>query len=161
MRASPVRATLALVALITSAGCTFGGGHTDAPLASISFEDIPIGDAPEMPPGGPVGEGRLGPTGGTILDPTSARLVQAVAYRFSLGHCGLLSPVDVDGSFWDPIDGVTPNGQPLDLENDGEMINQTAGVFAVIGDEARFRTEMGSLVHFVRHEGEKEFPGCE
>ena len=40
------------------------------------------------------------------------------------------------------------------------MINATAGVIVVIGDEARFRTESGSVIRFARHDGEKEFPGC-
>ena len=114
----------------------------------------------EMPPGGPFEEGRIGPNGLTIFDPSSARLQEAVVYRFSLGHCGLHSPVDVDGSFWDAIEGIGPNGRPIDLETDGEMINATSGVIVVIGDEARFRTDTGSVIRFARHEGEKEFPGC-
>ena len=50
-----------------------------------------------------------------MFDPISAPLDDAVAYRFGLGHCGLLSPVDVDGSFWDPIDGTPPSAAALDL----------------------------------------------
>lgn len=160
MRSSTWRSALALIALLASSGCAIDGGQTDHPPESVSFEDIPIGDAREMPPGGPFVEGRLGPAGGTIFDPSSAPLVDAVVYRFSLGHCGLLSPVDVDGSFWDPIAGVGPTGQPLDLRTDGEMINATAGVIVVIDDEARFRTDTGSVIRFARHDGEKEFPGC-
>ena len=50
-----------------------------------------------------------------------------VAYTFSLGHCGLHSPVDVDGSYWDELDGVATNGARIDLDTDGEMINATIG----------------------------------
>jgi hypothetical protein len=160
MRPPSFRAVLALTVLLASAACATDGVETDQPLQSVSFEDVPIAQVRELPPSGPFVEGRIGPTGGTIFDPSSAALEPAVAYRFSLGHCGLLSPVDLDGSFWDAIDGVTADGQPLDLGNDGEMINATAGVIVVIGDEARFKTDTGSVVRFARHDGEKEFPGC-
>ena len=106
-------------------------------------------------------EGRPGPNGGTVFDPISAPIDEEVAYLFDLGHCGLLSPVDLDGSFWDPLDGVTSSGAELDLAGDPEMINAAAGAIVVIGDEMRFRTALGSVVRFERHEGEKEFPGCD
>ena len=41
------------------------------------------------------------------------------------------------------------------------MINATAGLIVVIGDEARVRTESGAVVELERHEGEKEYPGCD
>ena len=154
------RVLFAVVVLLASAACAGDVDRTDPPLSSDPFEDVPTGDAREIPPGGPPGESRIGPTGGLTFDPTSARLEHGVPYRFSLQHCGLHSPVDVDGSFWDAIDGVTPNGRRIDLESDGEMINSTPGVIVVIGDEARFLTESGSVIRFARHEGDKEFPGC-
>jgi hypothetical protein len=160
MRPSWLGAILALIALLASAACATDVDPADSGPESIAFEDVPIDEAREMPPGRPFEEGRLGPNGLTIFDPSSAPLEEAVVYRFSLGHCGLYSPVDVDGSFWDAIDGVAPNGQPLDLESDGEMINATSGVIVVIGDEARFRTDTGSVIRFSRHDGEKEFQGC-
>ena len=151
---------LALGTLLSIAACANDAVQTDQPIRSVSFEDVPVAEVRAMPPGGPFVEGRIGPTGGTIFDPSSAALEPALAYRFSLGHCGLHSPVDVDGSFWDAIHGVAPTGQPLDLESDSEMINATSGVIVVIGDEARFRTDTGSVIRFARHEGDKEFPGC-
>ena len=68
--------------------------------------------------------------------------------------------MDVDGSFWDAIDGVSSDGLRVDLESDAEMINATSGVIVVIGDEARFLTDTGSVIRFARHEGDKEFPAC-
>jgi len=62
-----------------------------------------------------------------LLACASCSTDEGVPYRFSLGHCGLHSPVDVDGSFWDELDGVIPAGQPLDLESDSEMINGFPG----------------------------------
>jgi hypothetical protein len=106
-------------------------------------------------------EGRPGPNGGTVFDPISAPLDDAVVYRYGLGHCGLHSPVDVDGSFWDLVDGTTASGAALDLAGDAEMINATQGAIVVIRDEMRFRTATGSVVRFERHQGEKEFPGCD
>ena len=148
-----------LVVMLALAGAACA---SEAPMPEPpSFESVSTSGATEMPPSGPLAEGRPGEAGGTILVPVSAPIAPATAYRFSLGHCGLSSPIDVDGSFWDPAEGLTAGGGPLDLESDGEMINATAGFFVVIGDEARFRTGSGSVLTLERHDGEKEFPGCD
>ena len=150
------RAFVAIL-LLAVAGCAADAGSSPAatdPWAAIG-ETVR-----DMPPDIERAEGRIGPTGGTIFQPSSVQIEQGLAYRFTLGHCGLLSPIDVDGSFWDPIEGVDPDGAPLDLESDGEMINATAGLIVVIENEARFRTESGSVIRLARHVGEKEFPGC-
>jgi hypothetical protein len=146
-----------LLALLTCAGCA----RSADPTPADPFAGLRATGARDLPPSEPFEEGRPGPNDGTIFDPLSARIEPATAYRYSLGHCGLFSPVDLDGSFWDPIDGVTSDGAPLDFDADGEMINATAGVVVVIGPEARFRTESGAIVRFARHEGAKEFPGCD
>jgi hypothetical protein len=106
-------------------------------------------------------DGRQGPDGGTLLRPASQRVTHEAGYAFSLGHCGLHSPVDVDGSFWNAVDGTDASGAPLDLDTDSEMINATVGAIVISGDELRFRTETGSVVRFARHAGEKAFPGCD
>jgi hypothetical protein len=147
---------LVVVLAAVAAACAAG---TASP-ASDPFEAISATDPLELPPAGDAPEGHGGPDGGVIFGPASAPIRDAVAYRFSLGHCGLFSPVDVDGSFWDALDGLTRGGDRLDLDNDGEMINATGGIIVVIGDELRFRTEGGSLVRFSRHDGEKEFSPC-
>lgn len=153
MNALSIRTALALAVLVACAGCGTHATLTEQAPEQASFEDIRIDGALPMPPNLPA-------PANAPFGPSSARIEHAVPYTFSLGHCGLLSPVDVDGSFWNPVDGVTPAGQPLDLETDAEMINATAGVIVVIGDEARFRTETGSVIRFTRHEGDKEFPAC-
>ena len=147
----------ALVAVLALGGAACASNDT----GPLTFEDVSTAGAVEMPPGGQFAEGRPGEDGGTILAPVSAPIAPATAYRFSLGHCGLASPIDVDGSFWDPLDGVTAGGGRLDLEGDSEMINATAGFFVVIGDDARFRTGSGSVLSLTRQDGEKEFPGCD
>jgi hypothetical protein len=152
------RAGIVCVALLAFGSACAADAGPDA--TSDAFAAVSAGEARPLPPGEPFVNGRLGPAGGTIFSPTSARLEHGVPYAFNLGHCGLGSPVDADGSFWDAVDGIDPAGRPLSLERDDEMINQTSGVVVVIGDEARFRTDTGSLIRFERHVGEKEFPGC-
>jgi hypothetical protein len=118
------------------------------------------GPAAELPTIGPY-VGRPGPDGGTLLAPASARVSHGVAFAFSLGHCGLFSPVDVDGAFWDAQDSTDARGRPLDLATDGEMINATPGTIVIDGDQLTLRTDGGAVVRFSRHVGEREFPGCD
>lgn len=158
---SPWRRTLVaplLVAVATGAACSVGAPEPSSNLV-ISF--LPPAQARDLPPSRPFTEGRPGENGETILRAVSVGLDDGASYRLSLGQCGLLSPVDVDGAFWDPIDAVDTAGVVVDLRTDAEMINQTAGVIIVIGDEALFRTEGGTTVRFDRHAGEKAFPGCD
>lgn len=68
--------------------------------------------------------------------------------------------MDADGSFWDEVGGVNANDQAIDLAADGEMINATPGLLIVLGDQAFFKTDSGTVVTFARHDADKEFPGC-
>ena len=146
----------ALLLVLALAACADEAG----PTPTSPFDAVSTDDPRGLPPTREPDAGHAGPNGGIVFVPSSAPLDEEFAYLFSLGHCGLMSPVDLDGSFWDAVDGTTAGGEALDLETDVEMINATPGVIVVIGDEARFRTESGSLVRFERHDGEKEFPGC-
>ncbi len=152
-----MRLGILLVATVLSA-CT---AEAVPPASSSAFESVSIENPNDLPVNFENHEGRPGPNGGIVFDPVSAPVDHASAYRYELGHCGLFSPVDVDGSFWDPVGGTTADGAELDLQADSEMINATGGLIVVIGDEARFRTASGSVVRFERHPGEKEFPGCD
>lgn len=152
----------ALIGLTVGLALTACAGAFSVPSdSSFGFENVSIDDPRDLPNNFASREGRPGPNGGTLFDPISERLEHGIAYRFDLGHCGLHSPIDVDGSFWDPIDGLAAGGGTLDLAGDSEMINATAGSFVVIGDEARFRTESRSVIRLERHVGDKEFPGCD
>jgi hypothetical protein len=147
---------LALAGLLLAACAS---ASTPGPTVTVEW---PLdGAGREMPPVGERPNGVPGPGGGTILRPVSAPIASGMAYRFTLGHCGLLSPIDVDGSFWDPVEGVSALGAPIELESDPEMINATGGTLAVFSDEMRFHTDGGSIVRFTRHDGAKEFPGCD
>lgn len=154
----PVLFGLLIAAAATVAACSAGGPEPSSNLV-ISF--LPPAQARDLPPSRPFAEGRTGENGETILRAVSVAVEDGASYRFSLGHCGLLSPVDVDGAFWDPIDAVDAAGGVVDLRTDAGMINQTAGVIIVIGDNALFRTEGGTTVRFDRLAGEKAFPGCD
>lgn len=101
------------------------------------------------------------PDGRSVAEPASARIEHGVAFRYALGHCGLLSPVDLDGSFWEAIEVTSADGRSVDPRVHPEMINATDGVVAVIGDEARFRTDGGTLVRFERLPGEMAFAACD
>ncbi len=100
----------ALALLFLAVGVMLGACSADAlPTESApSFAGISTSNPRDLPLNFESREeGRPGPNGGTMFDPISAPIDDEVAYRFDLGHCGLLSPVDLDGSFWDPLDGVT------------------------------------------------------
>jgi hypothetical protein len=85
--------------------------------------------------------------------PVSARLATP-AIDVSLGHCGLGSPIDVDGSFWDPVGAVDSNA--------AEAINSSEGTFSLVGpNEAQYRSHSGFTVSLRRHEGAKNLFGCD
>lgn len=83
------------------------------------------------------------------ISPTGAQL--GVDYGYDMPHCGVGSPIDVDGSFWDavdvPADPVTFDGQP--------------GIFRLVSStEATFTAPSIGVLHLVRHSGPKEFFYC-
>jgi hypothetical protein len=74
-------------------------------------------------------------------------LVVGTPIGTSLGHCGLWSPVDLDGSLWQAVGGSDAAGGPIDSDPEiGELINATPGSFVLLtSDTAEFHT-MGGLV---------------
>ena len=53
------------------------------------------------------------------LEPTSEPSLEVGAtIPFTLEHCGLLSPVDVDGSLWQPVGGVDAMAGPIDSDDE-------------------------------------------
>jgi hypothetical protein len=91
-------------------------------------------------------------TAGIAFPPQSRRAAAPVT-DLSLDHCGLYSPIDFDGSFWDPIgpvDGDAP-----------EAIGGASGPIRLVGpQEAEFRAPSGFTVRLRRHPGAKAFEGC-
>jgi hypothetical protein len=85
--------------------------------------------------------------------PSSIRLSQQVV-QFDLGHCGIWSGIDVDGSFWDPIGEVAAGHR--------DAINAARGTFSLTSPgTATLRTENGLVLQLVRHPGPKYLPGCD
>jgi hypothetical protein len=70
---------------------------------------------------------------------------------FEMGHCGLTSPIDFDGSLW------APEGDPLALPFD-----MTSGTIVLVEpDRARFVSEGGLEVFLRRLEGAAAYPLCD
>jgi hypothetical protein len=89
---------------------------------------------------------------GRASQPQSGRAAGQVA-NVSLGHCGLYSPIDFDGSFWDPIGSVDGDAP--------EAINSASGTIRLLGpQEAEFRAPSGFTVRLRRHPGAQVFQGC-
>jgi hypothetical protein len=92
--------------------------------------------------------------GGTFtllpISPTGATV--GTAYGYDMPHCGINSPIDVDGSFWDAI-GVAADS----VEFDGHP-----GTFRLTSpDEALFTGSDGPVLSLIRHTGAKAFRGCQ
>lgn len=81
----------------------------------------------------------------------------------SLGHCGLGSPVDLDGSLWTPLAGIDALGGALDTDAEiGELINATAGQATFVSlHRLDLRTPAGSTIVFARHTGSRFYPICD
>jgi hypothetical protein len=87
------------------------------------------------------------------LIPSSVRAVGPVV-QFALGHWGLASPVDVDGSLWDPIG-------PVDGDHPS-FINSADGHLRFAGPaRAEFRTRDGFVVALTRRPGAKSYALCD
>ena len=78
--------------------------------------------------------------------------------NYTLGHCGLISPIDIDGSLWDPIGTAAA----LTEEHEGELINATPVVVVPIGETTmEMHTPAGAVVVLMRHEGPRRYFGCD
>ena len=93
-----------------------------------------------------------GPNSITLMpiSPTGAAI--GIPYAYDMPHCGINSPIDVDGSFWDAA-GIPPDA----VEFDG-----TQGSFRLLTrDTALFSRNDGRVLQLVRHVGPKAFPYCD
>jgi hypothetical protein len=114
------------------------------------------GEAPQVVTVDATGDGfkatDAGEAGLSELAPSSAHATGQGPGRFVLGHCGIGSPIDFDGSFWDPSGWI-------DL--DAAASNASAGTLVLTSrDTAHFSTGTGFELDLVRHPGSKYFPGC-
>jgi hypothetical protein len=73
--------------------------------------------------------------------------------EFTLGHCGLLSGIDVDGSYWNVVG-------PISFDS-GEAVNATTGILSLTDpDHGTFTGPGGLSVQLIRHTGPKLLPFC-
>lgn len=90
---------------------------------------------------------------GIAVAPTSAAGIPAGPEPFVLGHCGIFSGVDLDGSWWDPVGSIPMDG--------GEAVNATQGVITVVDPtRATFVAQTGFAVQLQRRTGSKFLPFC-
>ena len=141
MRVAALAVVLALVA-----GCSSLPSPTPGPTA---WGDKVPEAAPEAVAAQPVVS--RGSDSITLLPISPAGAAVGVAYAYDMPHCGINSPIDVDGSFWDAV------GVPADsVDFDGRT-----GTFRLASPtEATFTASDGNLLHLVRHTGAKEFRIC-
>jgi hypothetical protein len=84
------------------------------------------------------------------------------AQEFTLGHCGLASPVDFDGSLWDPVGGHNGSGGQLTEAQVGDLINSSrVSIRLVDPDTALLVTRNGAVVLIVRHQGPRPIRLCD
>jgi hypothetical protein len=87
------------------------------------------------------------------VEPQSQPPVTPGPRRFTLGHCGLWSGIEVGGSWWDPIGIIDGDHQ--------DAINAAEGTLAILDlDRATFTSDSGFTVRLVRRDGPKGLPGC-
>jgi hypothetical protein len=87
------------------------------------------------------------------LQPSSERGAEVGEEQpFAMGHCGLRSPIDFDGSLWAPMDR-----DPTSLEFDS-----TTGTITLLQlERARFDSDAGDSVTLARLEGAAAYPLCD
>jgi hypothetical protein len=70
----------------------------------------------------------------------------ALVHRFALAHCGIDSPIDFDGSFWDPAGWIDLDAVAASNASDGTLVLTSP-------DSAHFSTDSGFELDLVRHPG--------
>ncbi len=81
---------------------------------------------------------------------------------YTLGHCGLGSPIDFDGSLWDPTAGDNGAGGPLSQDQLGELINATPVILTLVdATRAQIVTPLRARVMLERHLGPRSYHGCD
>jgi hypothetical protein len=84
-----------------------------------------------------------------------------VPHNFRLQHCGIGSPVDVDGSLWDPKYGQDGTGGPLTDEQLGDLDNE-GRVTLLLTDEdtLQMTTRHAAIITLIRHDGARRYGPC-
>lgn len=148
MLRTSIALALLVVLTLVAAACSTTSYATPAPVAW--GVDVPEADAAAIE-AQPVVARRNGFVTLLPISPTGA--VIGVEYGYEMPHCGIHSPIDVDGSFWDPV------ALPIDM--DPVQFDGSPGTFRLTSrDTAQFTDTVGRVLHLVRHSGPKEFGVC-
>jgi hypothetical protein len=176
-------AAAAAILLVLCVACGGGPGASPSALASVSPSSEATEPAPsqtpevslaplETPEATPVAEPRPLPEGYTripkgretfLYEPKSKpdTLVVGEPHNFRLEHCGLGSPVDIDGSVWDPKYGQDGTGGPLtddqlsDLDNEGRVT-----LLLTDEDTLQMTTRHAAIITLIRHDGARRYLPC-
>lgn len=141
-----MRALAMTIVLVLFAACSSLPPRTPA---ATGWGDKVAMPAPEAAAAQPVVA--RGPDSITLLPISPRGAVVGVSYAYDMPHCGIGSPIDVDGSFWDATEIA-----PTSVEFDGQP-----GFFRLASPtEATFTSTTGGVLRLVRHEGAKEFRIC-
>lgn len=85
-----------------------------------------------------------------------------VEQAYTLPHCGLVSPIDIDGSLWDPTFGDNGAGGPLTQDQLGDVINGTPVALVLVDHETMLMvTSHGARIVLTRHDGPRAYFGCD
>lgn len=184
LRPSPLAGLALTLIAIVVAGCAATPAPTPAPTvvpttAPVSIPEPSVAPSvPATPTVGPTPAFTGDPFAGALPLPDDLRLGQGdiavapvsptglatgLAMPFDLGHCGLFSPVDLDGSLWEPVGGVDRQGGPIDTAAEvGDLINGTPGAVMLVSPERLDwrATSSGVVVVFRRLPGGRDYPGC-
>ena len=141
-----MKALLAALLMATMAGCSTIAYRTPAPV--VWTQDVPAPDVATIQ-AQPVIARREGHLTLLPISPTGA--VIGTDYGYAMPHCGIGSPIDVDGTFWDPA--ILP-ADPVQFDG-------SPGTFRLTTlNTATFTDATGAVLHLVRHVGAKEFGYC-
>jgi hypothetical protein len=84
------------------------------------------------------------------------------AQQYTLGHCGLASPIDFDGNLWDPTGGHNGNGQEPSPEQVTELLGETTVSIMMISPlSAVLTAPLGTVVFLDRVPGAKAYLLCD
>lgn len=141
-----MRWVLATVLVAAGAGCSTTIYPTPAPV--VWGINVPEPDASAIA-AQPVVSRREGHLTLLPISPTGA--VVGTDYGYAMPHCGIHSPIDVDGSFWDPVN----------IPADPVQFDGSPGTFRLTApNTATFTDTSGRVLHLVRHLGAKEYGYC-
>ena len=149
------RVSLSIVLALAAAACGANPAPTapSVPTATPGASLVPL---PQGVSGIPAAENQFT----AVVDPVSPpeELEVGVAVDYTLGHCGLGTPIDVDGSLWDPIGSSDALTEP----QAGELINGTPVVIVLISEDTmQLMTPLGAVVTLARHDGERRYSLCD